>query len=126
MTDTTTMTHEQLVEALHESAETHDMHVRAATELLLNDGFWLKNEAFVNAAVKITEDGAYIRWRDAKDARVRGEFTACTTQLGLLDLALTLGGNDFKFSRMDTPQSVLCLAAVAAALGLDFVPMETR
>jgi hypothetical protein len=119
MTEFITATPAELGEVLRRSADTHDEHVRAAVTLLLRDGYWLTSPAFVTHAVKVTEDGAYIRWSDAKAARVRGEFSfAGSTALGLLDLALMIGANDFKFSLMNPTQAEQCAEAVANALGL--------
>jgi len=120
-TDTTTNI-DELTEALRSSAKTHDRHVQAAVELLLRDGYWLTHRAFVDAAVKLTEDGAYIRWADAKAARIRGEFSfASSTMLGVLDLALMIGADDFSFSRMGPRLAEDCAHTVSAALGLSRV-----
>lgn len=114
MTTTTT----DLITGLRKWTTNHDDHVRAAVELLIAHDYWLRNSRFTRAAVTQAQDGPYIAWSRARVAFDSGEFNrSSTSELAVLDLAITLGENRFKLSHMGTHNSMLIADAVATAVG---------
>lgn len=95
----------------------HDLHVRAAVELLIWHGFWLRRNDFREACVTVERGDVWIRWADARefaDSRPR----ASTSELAILDLAVALGEDRYRLGIMGTAHSRAIADAVAAACGV--------
>lgn len=99
----------------------HDAHVQAAVWLLLAHGAWLRRGDFLREAVMRSADGAYwIAFRQARTAFDHGVFAqASTTELAVLDLAITLGTDRFAFRAMGPDNARAVATAVAHAVGAD-------
>lgn len=99
----------------------HDPHVRAAVELLIWHGGWLRRADFTTACVR-REAGpaareAWIDW-DAAREFVDAGAVASTSELAILDLAVALGENRFRLSIMGSAHSRAIADAVRQAVGL--------
>lgn len=97
----------------------HDLYVRAAVELLIRHGVWLRRDEFVEACVRTPSDGScWIDWRAAREAFDAGELRrASSTEVALLDFAIALGEDRYRFNHMGEANTRLLLAATAHALG---------
>jgi hypothetical protein len=111
----------QVIAGLRQWTRHHDPHVQAAVHLLIDHEQWLRDSAFLSAAVQKASDGdVWINWTEAREAFDAGRFsTASATELGILDLAIALGSDRFRLSRMNTVHTQLVARAVGTALGTD-------
>jgi hypothetical protein len=117
MPDTT----EALITGLRAWVKTHDLHVRAAVELLIwhgGGGFWLRRQDFVRVAVIKRGGEAWIDWRKAREFVSAGP-KASTSEMAILDLAVALGEDRYRFSIMGTAHSKAIADAVRQAVGCD-------
>ena len=112
MPDTT----EALVAGLRRWTRHHDLHVRAAVELLIEHGFWLRRQDFIRAAVRKDGD-TWIDWRGAREFVDEGP-RGSTSEVAILDLAVALGEDRFRFGIMGSRHSQWIAAAVTMAVGL--------
>lgn len=113
---------ERLVTSLRRWTKNHDPHVRAAAELLIWDRYWLERLDFRAAAMGQNEAGqAWIAWDDAARFRAGPGATASSSQLAILDIAVAIGGDAFRLSRMDDGQARAIVAAVAGALAVEVI-----
>lgn len=108
---------DKLIAGLRAWTKDHDPHVRAAVELLIADGFWLGREDFRQAAVPVTAGTAWIAWdRAGAFGRQAG---ASSSQKALLALAVSIGADRYRLSRMDDRQAGLVVRALATATGME-------
>ena len=96
----------------------HDPHVCAAVELLIWHETWIRRADFQRAAVERNAREAWINWRKAREFVDSGS-RASTSETAVLDLAVALGENRYKFSIMGPANSRMIAQAVARALGED-------
>jgi hypothetical protein len=96
----------------------HDLHIRAAVELLIEHETWIRRAGFQRACVERDARKAWINWRKAREFADAGP-TASTSEMAVLDLAVAIGENRFKFSIMGPANSRMIAQAVARALGED-------
>jgi len=95
----------------------HDPHVRAAVELLIEHGYWLRNGHFVRAAVKPDGSGVYIDWAAARQAYERGDFSlSSSTERGVLRFAIDLGSERYGLARMGAFNRRALMRALSTAL----------
>jgi hypothetical protein len=98
-----------------------DGHVRAAVELLIEQGKWLDHEDFATTAVSWYGAGsrafACIDWRKA--AQVAEDSGASGGELSALRFAIALGSNQFRLSTLDDRNARLYMTALATALGME-------
>lgn len=101
-------------------AHGHSPQVAAAVGLLITHGTWLARQDFRRACIERDRDGTcWIDWTDARTAFDGGAFnTASTSELAVLDLAIALGEDRFRFSRMGPANARAIADAVAAAVGV--------
>lgn len=95
----------------------HDPHVRAAVELLIWHGYWLRRADFTTACVKRSGRESWVDW-DAARAFVDAGPKASTSEMAILDLAVALGENRYRLSIMGRAHSQVIAAAVRQAVGL--------
>lgn len=104
------------VAALRKWAGGHSSHVSAAVGLLAWHETWLRRKDFLDRCVDTDVDGIpWINWtkaREAYDAGLRGS----TTELAVLDFAIDLGRDRYKFSQMGHAHSEALVRAVTNAL----------
>ena len=105
-----------LVAALRAWTRNHDPHVCAAVGLLIEHDFWLRRPDFTRSCVRRSGREAWIDWQAARAFADAGPG-ASTSQLAILDLAVTLGENRFRLSIMGAANSRSIAAAVARAVG---------
>ena len=101
-------------------ARGHSPHVAAAVGLLIVHGTWPARPEFREACVERDRDGTcWIDWTAARTAFDAGEFAkASTSEIAVLDLAITLGQDRFRFSRMGPANARAITDTVAYALGI--------
>jgi hypothetical protein len=107
-----------LVRLLRRWTHNHDPHVRAAVELLIEHETWIHRADFQRACVEQNNREAWISWRKAREF-VEAGSTASSSEMAVLDLAVALGENRYKFSIMGPANSGMIAQAVARALGED-------
>jgi hypothetical protein len=107
-----------LVGALRRWTHNHDPHVRAAVELLIEHETWIRRADFQRACVEPDSHEAWINWRKAREFVDSGSV-ASTSEMAVLDLAVALGENRYRFSIMGPANSRMIAQAVARALGED-------
>lgn len=112
MADTT----ETLTAGLRAWTREHDYHVRAAMELIIWHGGWLRRQDFLKAAVVRKHGDTWIDW-DAARAFVDAGARASTSEMALLDLAVALGENRYHLSIMGHAHSRAIAKAFAQAVG---------
>ena len=105
-----------LVRLLRRWTHNHDPHVRAAVELLIEHETWIHRADFRRACIEKNDREAWINWRKAREFVDSGSV-ASTSEMAVLDLAVALGENRFKFSVMGPANSRMIAQAVARALG---------
>lgn len=95
-----------------------DASDRAAVELLIWHEFWLRRADFTSAA--IVNRGAHlaIDWTAAREFAA-GHPRAASSEAAILDLAVTLAEDRFRFRIMGAAHSRAIVHAVARALGED-------
>jgi|SRR5271157_2801545 len=107
-----------LVRLLHRWTHNHDPHVRAAVELLIEHETWIRRADFQRACIERDAREAWVNWRKARDFADAGS-TASTSEMAVLDLAVALGENRYRFSIMGPANSRMIAQAVARAFGED-------
>lgn len=109
-----------LAAELRNGVANHDDHIRAAVELLIDHDYWLRNGRFVRAALVRSDDNSqYILWHKAREAFDAGEFDrSSTTERAMLEIAITLGTDQFRLTQMGRFNRTLITRAVAAAVGV--------
>ena len=95
----------------------HDPHVRAAVELLIDHDCWLRRGDFIRACVRSGGGDTWIDWRAARAFADAGT-AASTSEMAILDLAVALGENRYRLSIMGTANARMIAAAVARATGV--------
>jgi len=112
-----------VVAGLHAWIDGHDPHVQAAVWLLLAHEVWPRRADFLRACVDRSPDGVWwIDFRAARTAFDNGGFARAggsSTELAVLDLAITLGTDRFRFGAMGPGDARAVAAAVAHAVGAD-------
>ena len=104
------------VRALRRWIAYHDPHVSAAVELLIEHDTWIRRADFRRACIEKNSREAWINWRKAREFVDSGSV-ASTSEMAVLDLAVALGENRFKFSVMGPANSRMITQAVTRALG---------
>ncbi len=94
-----------------------DSHRCAAVELLIRHDGWLRRLDFYTAAVEQHGRVWIVNWRKAREF-LDTNPAGSTSELAILDLAVSLAEDRFKFSIMGPATSGLVLDAVRGALGL--------
>jgi hypothetical protein len=94
----------------------HDLHVRAAVELLVDHGAWLRRAGFARACVGRDGREAWIDWATARRYAGSGPGGS-TSELAILGLAVALGENRYRLSIMAEASARLIATAVARAVG---------
>ena len=109
-------------------ANGHPSTVRAAVELLVRHGVWLREVEFLAAAVHRDPDGSYwIDWAAARTAFDDGTFaTASVVERAVLDLVISLGQDRYRLARMGSGTSRRIADAVTTAAGLPPPPRRPR
>ncbi len=107
-----------LVRALRRWTKDHDPHVRAAVELLIEHETWIRRADSQRACIERDGREAWVNWRKAREFADSGSV-ASTSEMAVLDLAVAIGENRYKFSVMGPAHSRMIAQAVARALGED-------
>jgi hypothetical protein len=107
-----------IVHALRRWAEGMDRRDQAAVDLLAWHGGWLRRADFTAAAIENRGVHLAINWRRAPEFVDAGSV-ASTSEMAILDLAVTLAEDRFRFGIMGHAHSQAIVQAVACALGED-------
>lgn len=108
--------YDDLVTGLRAWTKDHDLHVRAAVELLIWHEMWLRRRDFATAAVEKSARDTVVDWRKAREFADSGPGAA-TSELAILDLAVAIGENRYKLSIMGDAHAKAIVRAFAQALG---------
>jgi hypothetical protein len=110
-----TLSSEQLT-SLRKWASGHSPHVSAAVDLLAWHETWFRRRDFLDRCVSVDVDGiVWLNWTQARaafDAGLRGS----TSELAVLDLAIALGEDRYRFSIMGHAHREAIVQAVTNAL----------
>jgi hypothetical protein len=104
--------------ALRRWAANMDASDRAAVDLLAWHGYWLRRPGFKAAAIENRGAHLAIDWRKAREFCDSGP-RASTSEMAILDLAVTLAEDRFRFRIMGDAHAKAIVRAVAQALGED-------
>lgn len=116
MADSAGRSAETLAHALRLWASTEADPVTAAVDLLILE-VWHRRASFVRACVHDDEGVLWIRWHEARDF-LAGNPRGSTTELAMLDLAVTLAEDRFRLGNMGRVHRQWIADAAAAAVGL--------
>jgi hypothetical protein len=105
-----------IIKGLRAWTRDHDAHVRAAVELLIWHGFWLRRQDFVKAVVHRGNYGTTINWSSAREF-VDAGIRASSSEAAILDLAVALGEDRYRLNIMGSAHSRAIAKAVAQATG---------
>ncbi|HWG00827.1 MAG TPA: hypothetical protein VG164_03120 [Trebonia sp.] len=109
------MTPEELTTGLRKWTQGHDLHVRAAVELLISHGYWLHRDDFAAACTETFRGETSIDWTHARE--FAEEAPGCSTlQRRLLLLAAAIGGDDFGLSKTSDQDAKAIIRAVTTAV----------
>lgn len=110
------LSHDQRA-SLRKWATGHSPHVLAAVDLLDEHGTWFRRQDFTGQCVDSDDDGiTWINWTKAREAYEAG-LRGSSTELAVLDFAIALGQDRYRFSQMGNANSRSLVEAVTAALG---------
>jgi hypothetical protein len=104
--------------ALRRWAAQMDASDRAAVELLAWHEYWLRRADFKAAAIEKRGVHLAIDWRNAREFHDSGPGGS-TSEIAILDLAVTLAEDRFRFRIMGAAHSKAIVRAVSQALGED-------
>jgi hypothetical protein len=104
------------VGALRRWTANHDLHVRAAVELLIEHERWIRRGDFRRACIERDAAGAWISWRKVREFADAGPAAPASEMAGL-DLAVALGENRYRLSIMGRANSRMIAQAVTRPLG---------
>lgn len=107
--------------ALRRWTKDHDPHVRAAVELLVWHEYWLRREDFRAAVIGTSTTETWVRWDEATHFRKTKGLSASRSELAILDIAVTIGKDDFKLSRMNDEQAEAIVKAFSDALEAEMI-----
>jgi hypothetical protein len=107
---------ENLADDLRVWASTEADPVRAAVELLILEG-WHRRRDFTRACVHDDAGVPWIRWHEARGFHSSNP-RASSTELAILDLAVTLAEDRFRLSSMGHVHREWIADAVRTAVGL--------
>jgi hypothetical protein len=107
---------EPLVASLRRWTKGHDPHVRAAVELLIEDGRWLRRQDFTSACLVRDPAETWVNWRKAAEFTGSHRSSASMTEMAVLEVAVAIGSNRYKLSYMNDDQAAAIVKAFALAL----------
>jgi hypothetical protein len=111
------------VKGLRAWTRNQDGHVRAAVDVLVDHGYWLRHEVFTSAwmgVVRQDENDTWIDWDKARgfceSSQVRG---ASVSQISVLRFAVALGLDRYRLGFASEGDARAAVRAVATATGLE-------
>jgi hypothetical protein len=110
---------DETVAGLRRWTKDHDPHVRAAVELLIWHGYWLRREDFRAAVIGEGTTEMWVRWGETAGFRNGPGASASSSELAILYIAVTIGSDAFRLSRMNDEQAGAIVRAFATALGVE-------
>jgi hypothetical protein len=106
-----------LITGLRAWTRSHDPHVRAAAELLIEHDSWLRRADFTRACIFRSGREAYVNWVAARAFADAGTV-ASTSEMAILDLAVALGENRYRLPVMGAANARSIATAVSRATGV--------
>ena len=109
---------DKTVTSLRRWTKDQDPHRRAAVELLIWHERWLRSPAFVRVCME-TSTGTgetWIAWAKARDFERRSGAAASESERAILRIAVGLGSDEYRLSRMNDEQAGAIVRAFADAL----------
>jgi hypothetical protein len=114
--------HNDLVARLREWTRTHDASTRAAVELLIEHGYWLRRESFVQRYVRQVAGSTVVDFYDIETDlknKTRDLVVASSSELVMLRLAVSLARNSLGLNSLGSGNAEIAARAFDAALGVD-------
>lgn len=111
----------ELATRLRASASSHDSGVRAAVELLIEHGAWLRKSTFVKAYVSYAYGSTHVDWRAVDAAlteQVRDLMVVSSSELAVLKLAVFLARDPMRLAVLGSSNAEIAARAFARALGV--------
>jgi hypothetical protein len=109
--------YQTMVTALREWTATHDNAVRAAVELLIEHGHWLRNDKFVELCVQNDYGTTWINWGTAELMVSQRDLIGSGSELSVLRFAVMIAHDQLGLSSLDRTNRELVVRALADALG---------
>jgi hypothetical protein len=107
---------EDQIASLRKWAAGRAFHVAAAVDLLIWHEFWFRRTDFTDRCVQTDDDGiTWINWTEARATLELG-LRGSTSELAILDFAIALGQDRYRFNIMGTAHSEALIRAVTQAL----------
>lgn len=113
--------YETTVAMVRKWSNPHDANVRAAVEMLIEHGHWLRNNDFLEKCARVDRfDGAmWIDWTAADRLLEKHELIGSSGELVLLKIAVALARDAFGGSSLDKINRGLVVRAFRDALGVN-------
>lgn len=115
--DVTALRADELEVALRRHALRVGPTVRAAVNLLIDDGRWLRREEFLRAAASYFPEQAVVSVSWVQAEKFLQDAQGSTNELTILKVAVALGLDTFNFSAMGPQSGVPIMTAIARAFG---------
>jgi hypothetical protein len=110
-----------LITGLRAWAATHDANVRAAVELLIWHGYWLRRADFRAQCVGTDphEGLLWIKWRELAGYADSG-LVCSSSEMTILRLVIAIGGDDLRLMQLGAAHRKAVVKAFADALRVRF------
>lgn len=110
------MAETNILDGLRAWTSCHDLHVRAAVQLLIDHDHWLNRSDFIGIATRRLDPHTVVIDFDAAAAALEeGRLGASSTEIGVLRLACDLGADRWRTSRMGHAASRAVRQAIITA-----------
>lgn len=119
----------ELIESLRKWIAKQDAPVRAAVQLLIDQGHWFHDHEFVRECVGTDDWQYYVMWWRVRELLDEGRFTASGGEMAVLRAAVALACDTLGLSSLDRINRQAVVDAFATALGVPFAvsfPNEVR
>lgn len=114
------MTTDELTDRLVRWSNDADCRVQAAVGLLVEHGYWLNRAGLRQLMIHdLEDDTVWLRWSQVREALNEDLFRASTTEMAVLDFAVALAEDRYRWSSMGDANRRALATATNTALGLN-------